>query len=414
MKPKANRIVALASGSRGDVQPLVLLLAYLAAGGWDVTLCGGLNIRPLAEAYHCPFVAMGQDCEAFIARAPDPTTRPVKATMALRDFIVKELEFQFDALPQVARDADLILAATFGFAGASVAQALKKPFGFVAYCPQALPSNDHPSLLVRSHRHSKAVNWLSWRFFKRVFDLSYGATLNAYRKKLHLPPVRDLWKHVLGEKVLLACDRELSALPSDVEQQCHQTGYLHLPPSGDLDAGLQAFISAGPKPVYVGFGSMTDGKPDKTTRIVIEAAKLAGRRVVLSSGLADLGKGQTLGTDGYMVGRVSHPRLFPEMAAVVHHGGSGTTATAARAGVPQVIVPHMTDQYYFAERLPRLGLGPEAIWKKNLTPQRLAAAISAAVSDDAIHKRCTALAGELAGHDSYATAEKVIEEHFIA
>jgi len=409
-----KKIVAVASGTRGDVQPAVSLLAYLGNRGWDVTICGGLNIRPLAETYHCPFVPMGQDCEAFVSRTPDPTRRPLKATKALKEYIINELELQFSKLPAIAINADLILAATFGFAGATVAEALKKPFGFISYCPQVLESKSYPALFVKNHRHSKAVNWLSWKFFNTMFNVSYRAVINKNRKRLGLPPVQDCWKHILGEKILLACDSEYSVLPSDIKQNYYHTGYLPISQNDDLDDDLLQFINSGSKPVYIGFGSMTAGDPEKTTRIVIEAAKLAGQRIVLSSGLANLGQDKELDQNCYVVGKSSHPLLFPKMAAIVHHGGSGTTATAARAGVPQVIIPHMTDQYYYAEQVPKLGLAPESIWRKNLTPQNLAAAIKIAVSDEIMIQKCKALAQKLADHDSYALAEKYIREHFTA
>ncbi len=409
-----KHIVAVASGSRGDVQPAVSLLSYLGSKDYEVTICGGLNIQALAEAYHCAFVPMGEDCEAFVSRAPDPTNQPIKATKALTDFVIREMALQFRKLPEIAINADLILAATFGFAGATVAEALKKPFGYISYCPQVLQSNEHPALFVRSHRHSKVVNWLSWKFFKKIFNLSYRAVINKNRKNLNLPPVQDCWNHVLGDKILLACDGEYSTVPADIKQKCFHAGYFPIPQYDDLDDVLLQFINSGSKPVYIGFGSMTAREPEKTTQIVIEAAKLAGQRTILSSGLANLGVDQEVDQNCYVVGKCSHPLLFPNVAAIVHHGGSGTTATAARAGVPQVIIPHMTDQYYFAEQVPKVGIAPESIWRKNLTSKNLAAAIKVAVSDEKMKQKCKTLAEKLADHDSYGLAEKYIRDNFMA
>ena len=87
--------------------------------------------------------------------------------------------------------------------------------------------------------------------------------------------------------------------------------------------------------------------------------------------------------------------------------------TAARAGVPQIIIPHMTDQYYFAEQVPKLGIASESIWRKNLTAKRLSTAIQSAVSDAGMRQCCQALAEKLDAHDSYALAEKYIREEFI-
>jgi len=108
-----------------------------------------------------------------------------------------------------------------------------------------------------------------------------------------------------------------------------------------------------------------------------------------------------------------HTLLFPKMAAIVHHGGSGTTATAAGAGIPQIIVPHMTDQYYVAEQVPSLGIAPASIWRKKLTPERLSTAIKTAVSNAEMKQKCRPLAEKLTSHDSYAPAEKHIREEFL-
>jgi UDP:flavonoid glycosyltransferase YjiC (YdhE family) len=173
------------------------------------------------------------------------------------------------------------------------------------------------------------------------------------------------------------------------------------------------FINSGKPPIYIGFGSMTASEPEKTTKIVTEAAKLADQRLVLSSGWAKLGKDNLVDKDYFVIGKISHNFLFPKMAAIIHHGGSGTTATAARAGVPQIIVPHMTDQFYFAEQVPKTGVAPESIWRKNLTPQNLAATIRSVVTNMEMKNKSEKLSNTLLNHDSFKLAEKYIRENFL-
>ena len=408
-----KRIVIVASGTRGDIQPAVALSSYLHSRNNDVLICGGLNIQELAEEHNCSFIPVGEDCEAFVDRAPDPTKQPLQATKALTNFVINEMKLQFDQLPTMARDADLILAVTFGFAGATVAELLNKPFGFIGFCPQILPSCEYPALFVKSHRHLKFTNRLSWNLHKKLFNFSYKAFINKNRKRFGLPPVSDCWDHVIGKKVLLACDKESSFVPPDVKQKCYQTGYLSMSQKSDIDDNLMKFFDSGPPPIYIGFGSMTASEPEKTTKIVTEAAKLADQRLVLSSGWAKLGTDNLVNKDCYVIGKISHNFLFPKMAAIIHHGGSGTTATAARAGVPQIIVPHMTDQFYFAEQVPKIGVAPESIWRKNLTPQNLAAAIRYVVTNKEMKNKSETLSNTLLNHDSFKLAEKYIREDFM-
>jgi UDP:flavonoid glycosyltransferase YjiC (YdhE family) len=405
-----KKIVVIASGTRGFVQPAVALSSYLRSRNYEVLICGGLNIQELAEEHNCPFIPIGKDNEEFVSRAPDPTKQPLRATKALTDFVIGEMKLQYDLLPEIASDADLILSVTFGLGGATVAEFLNKPFGYIGFCPQILPSDDHPALFVKSHRHAKLTNRLSWSFHKNLFNFSYKSFINAHRKKFGLLPVSDCWDHVIGNKVLLACDKEYSFVPPDVKQKCYQPGYLSIPQQSDMDDNLMAFINSGSTPIYIGFGSMTASEPEKTTRIVTEAARLADQRLVLSSGWAKLGTDNLFNEDCYIVGSIAHNFLFPKMAAIIHHGGSGTTATAARAGVPQIIIPHMTDQYYFAEQVPKIGVAAESICRKKLTPQNLAAAIKTVVVNGEMKSKSETLAKILQNHDSFELAEKYLRE----
>jgi len=127
-----------------------------------------------------------------------------------------------------------------------------------------------------------------------------------------------------------------------------------VPDARPLPAELEAFLAGGPPPVYVGFGSMP--APKDIARVAVDAIQAQGRRALLARGWADLGP--IADRDGCLVvGEVNQQALFRRVAAVVHHGGAGTTTTAARAGTPQVVVPQMADQPYFASRVADLGIG---------------------------------------------------------
>jgi len=161
-----------------------------------------------------------------------------------------------------------------------------------------------------------------------------------------------------------------------------------------LPRKLEGFLESGPPPVYLGFGSMTDPDPARTTQRLLDAITRLGCRALISKGWAGIGDGAL--PEGVMaIGAVSHASLFPRLAAVVHHGGAGTTHAAARAGVPQVIVAHVLDQFYFARRIHDLGVGPPAIPRARLTPERLAETLRATLDNDIVHERARALRAEL-------------------
>jgi len=139
---------------------------------------------------------------------------------------------------------------------------------------------------------------------------------------------------------------------------------------------------------------MPDPVPGRTTRLILEATERAGIRAIIGGGWAGLGQGP-LPEGVATVSEVSHPALFPRCAAVVHHGGAGTTTTAARAGVPQILVPHLLDQYYYAHRLWQLGVAPASIERGKLTAALLAGALGALADNEFVAERARALGEDL-------------------
>lgn len=405
------KVALVVSGTRGDVQPLIALALELKARGHDSTVIAPPENEHLANQYRCPFQALGANVEEFTINVPEPARHPVKATKALSEFLKKETLTQFRDLPDIIKDTDLILAATFVFGVHSIAEAYDIPYRFVAYCPQALPSGSYPHLAISNHRRSRWFNRSTWWLFSKLGNFTYAPIINQERKKLGLAPVKDVWNHLLGEHVFLASDPELGGIPSDIGMKVSQVGHMFLKQDEELDSELLAFLETGAPPVYVGFGSMRSDDPDRITRIVLEAARASRQRILLAPGWGNVSAIQD--EEQYHVIRtISHAKLFPYLAAVVHHGGAGTVATAARAGVSQVIVPHMSDQYYWANQVERLGIGPPAVWKSRLNAKKLGGAISKAVSDEAIQHRVRNLADMLRSKDGVSTMVNLIESEF--
>jgi UDP:flavonoid glycosyltransferase YjiC (YdhE family) len=183
------------------------------------------------------------------------------------------------------------------------------------------------------------------------------------------------------------------------------TGYWPLP-AGEAwrpPAGLEAFLALGGPVVSIGFGSMASEDPGGLTSLVRAAVRAAGVRAVLLAGWGGLGE-QSSGDELYSAPALPHDWLFPRVAAVVHHGGAGTTGAALRAGAPAVVVPFTMDQPFWASRVAALGVGPTPIPRRRLDPARLAAALRQAVEDGAMRARARALAGLLGAEDGVGEA----------
>jgi UDP:flavonoid glycosyltransferase YjiC (YdhE family) len=199
--------------------------------------------------------------------------------------------------------------------------------------------------------------------------------------------------------------------PKDWDDFMHVTGYWFLePPAGwEPPVDLMNFLQSGPPPIYIGFGSIPSSKPEETADLVMQALARTGQRGVLSSGWGGLKK-ETLPETVFMIGSMPHSWLLPQMAAVVHHGGVGTTAAGLRAGIPAIVTPFFGDQPFWAQRVYELGVGPRPIPRRRLTVERLSESIRSALSDRAMQARAASLGEFIRAENGIARAVAVIEQ----
>lgn len=363
-------------GSRGDVQPMLALSLALKARGHEVLLAGPPERARWAQSLECPYVPLGSDVMAFVEGGR--STRTPAAVLAFHRFLWGEIRQQFRVLPALIAGADLVVGASLCFGLASVAEAMKIRYRFIAFTPQLLPSGCHPCPVFKSQRLPKLINRAGWRVATSLDRLHTTRLINRYRRGLGLAPVRTANANYLGRKVIVASDGALAGIPPDITLNAIQTGYMHLrQPAPDLP-DLERFLNEGPTPIYAGFGSMPRADRAALMPLVVEAARIAGVRVVID-GFRETPVGIVSGKDVFPVYQYPHGALFPRMAAVIHHGGAGTTATAAASGVPQIIVPHILDQYFWGERVYRAGIGPRPLGR--LAARKLARSIHFCVSN---------------------------------
>jgi UDP:flavonoid glycosyltransferase YjiC (YdhE family) len=199
------------------------------------------------------------------------------------------------------------------------------------------------------------------------------------------------------------------APPPDWNDNIHVTGYWFLDSAEDWTApsALTDFLESGPPPVYIGFGSMGNRKPAETTDLVLDALRRIDQRAILLSGWGGLHE-TDLPDSVFMIDSVPHSWLFSRVAAIVHHGGAGTTAAALRSGSPSVIVPFFGDQPFWGRRVAELGVGPSPIPRQKLTAERLARAIRQALTDNEMRQRAAQLGSRIRLEDGIARAAAVI------
>jgi UDP:flavonoid glycosyltransferase YjiC (YdhE family) len=380
---------------------LALALA-LRAAGHSIVFAGPPENRSWIVSAGLRFAAIGEDFMAFSARHPD--IHRVGPMAPFLRFLRGLTRRQFSQMPPVFRGADRIVASSLTFAARSVAQALGIDYRFVAFCPQVFQSSRHPTVFFRRHGRSPFWNRFSWWIDGVVDRLLMRPVLNAARGAIGLPALREsTLDHILAEGTLLAADAPIAPLPPDVKKPVVRCGALHLASDDGLSSDLVRFIAEGSRPVFVGFGSMPRGGRGRLMDTVDRAARRCGRRFIVSQG-SERRITQSL----YSIGDVPFSKLFPHMRAVIHHGGAGTTATGALSGVPQIIVPHLLDQFYWAQRIHALGLGPEPLWRSRFSAPRLSDRVMTVLSDPHFTEAARTMARRLSPRQNLAAAVRAL------
>ena len=410
-------------GSRGDIQPYLALAVGLQQAGHWVTLVipsdftewirsYGVNVHPM----HLSFRELTQKQEVQTHLRGHNLVRQLQA---LRDAFAAFGAGVIDDCWEAAQAADFVV---LNFTTCMCVDTLSQrdiPMALVSLQPLFTPTHAFPTFML-PFRFSLGgrYNYLTYALYLRAGWPLAGGVLNHWRtSRLGLPPWRSaremlntfrdcgmLWLYGYSPRVL--------PKPTDWEDSHHVTGYWFLDPQPNWQppAELVRFLESGPPPVYVGFGSMSDKDPEHQTRLVLRALELAGQRGVLLTGWGAVARLPTSASVFY-VDDVPHSWLFPRMAAVVHHGGAGTTAAGLRAGVPSLITPFLLDQYAWADRVAKLGIGLRLADHRRLTAEKLAQAIHSAVADSALRARAAAFGESIRAEDGVAHAAEVIERH---
>ena len=392
------KIILATYGSRGDVQPMLALTLALQAEGHEVLLAAPPEKAGWAKQLGCPFYPLGSDVTAFIDDMENAhSLRPV---ISFVSFLRGELNTQFNLFPEIIARADLLIGSSLTFALSTLAESLGIPYRFIAFAPQMLPSGYHPFPAFKHQKFPYWYNRMTWRIARLLDRHNITRLINNHRRRLGLKLIRDAWGNILGQHVILASDSAISTVPPDIiEPAVTQTGYMHLYLPNQQLPELEAFLEAGPPPIYAGFGSMPIRDQIRNVSVIVEAARLAGQRAIISR-FWDAPSEFSNSNDLFFIQKYPHLNLFPKMAAVIHHGGAGTTATTAISGVPQIVVPHLLDQYYWGNQIYQSKLGPKPIWRSKLTSQKLATAIRECLANKQFRRKAREAAGIIKQQDS--------------
>lgn len=413
-------------GSTGDVHPLAALAGGLAAAGHEVTLAitgtertdyGSLARHlgiTIVEAGH-----IGEDAERLNAVGSRIFAErdPMKQFRIMNEELFEPcIGEMYEVAKGLAERNELLMGHFLCHPTQLAAERAALPYLTVTLNPSAIPSrhvapNPFPNL-------GGLFNGLLWRLAGGMLSGALLPSVNRLRRREGVAPFSDYrqaWESPLAN--LIAVSPQLVEAPPDWEVSQQLCGFFELPDDSagwTMPEGLTEFLHAGPPPIYLTFGSML-GAPrpsaelEAGSRLLVEAVRAAGCRAVVHSHW-DHVNGVVEDDAIYRIGRAPHQRIFPHCAAILHHGGAGTTHTALRAGRPSIVVPHLLDQFYWGERLRKLGVAPPMIKRDKATVERIAGAIRQVLDDPAMTERAETIAKHMAEEDGVRRAVRVIEE----
>ena len=410
------RIAIVTLGSRGDVQPYIALGKGLQARGHEVRLAAPENVASWVEAHGLAFHGMGMDIQELAQSADVKRAiagNPLKIGKVWRTVAVPMMRAALEAIWETGRDADVIVYHPKVVGAADVAEKT----GATPICASPIPMSPTRAfaapLIARDL--GGPLNRLSWAVF-RLMRAPLAGIVNAWRRDtLGLPkgPTFPPIGHRAGGLAIRLCAVSPAVVPrpQDWDADAHMTGYWFLDEGQDWqpDPALAAFLAAGPPPIYVGFGSMPVRDPETLARAIVEGTRRAGVRAILATGWGGLAAADVPDTV-HIIDGAPHDALFPRVAAVVHHGGAGTTAAGLRAGRPTLVCPLSVDQPFWGKRVARLGCGPPPLPLNRLTADRLAARLKDRVENPAVRAGAGAIAERLADEDGVGVAVSVIEK----
>ncbi|KAF7551808.1 hypothetical protein G7Z17_g4750 [Cylindrodendrum hubeiense] len=415
--PRLNIAIHIV-GSRGDVQPFIPIAQLLSSPpfGHRVRICTHPVFKDFVESQGIEFFSIGGDPEALMAyMVKNPGLLPNRESVKAGD-IGKRRKEMWDiihgcwrscieagngmgervtaAKVEAAEDlfiADAILANPPSMAHIHCAEKLGIPLHMVFTMPWSPTEKfSHPlASMTYGEADAAIANYLSFMMMELLTWQGLGDLINKFRTQiLHLDPISPLWGYQLLPRLRVPYSylwsQSLIPKPSDWGSHINVTGFsfLSLANSYTPPPDLVEFLESGPPPIYIGFGSIVVDDPLALTQLIFDAVEISGVRAIISKGWGSVGGGDDIPENVYLIGNCPHDWLFQRVAAVVHHGGAGTTAAGIAAGRPTVVVPFFGDQPFWGQMIARAGGGPSPVPFKEMTAESLATSIAFALKPE--------------------------------
>jgi len=412
-----KRIALLTYGTRGDVEPFLALALALARVGYEPRLAAPRPFQSLAATHGIPFVGLEGDPAAVSAALTDRAgLNPLAMMRFISEYIYPLAEAVFQQAAQACHDSDAVIHSfLMTDAGHHLAVERGIPDLSAQFFPAFSPTAAYPAPVFPDWPLGPVYRRLSHRLVTSAFRLGSEFMYRRLRRTRPGLPTLHRWSVDRQGRIeiplLLAYSPRLVPPPAELAAMARVTGYWVIEGRADWkpDPELASFLSQGPEPVFIGFGSMSSSKHQLRLQVCLDGLRDLDLRAILAGG-PGLPLPDNLPDTVHLVQDLPHQWLFPLVSAVVHHGGAGTTGAAARAGVPQVVIPFSADQGFWGRRAALAGIAPPPIPLRRLTASTFRQALDGAVHCAGIQARAQSLGEALRSEDGTAAAIELIRQ----
>lgn len=414
------KITIFAAGSQGDIQPCVALAKGLQQNGFQINLAAPTDFAEFVSKHGLEFSPLRGDVRNIMASETGRKfmekggQNPLQSIHTIRKMIAPVITEMVEDLYTACQNSDAMISlGVFSAFTTSISEALHIPLIHVEPTP-LLPTGSFPAPSWPIQKDlGKIHNYVSGLLMLYVVWFWYRPFVRDFRKKLKLPAYHgsDFIRGLKTTPMLSAYSQSIIPYPADWPETVNITGYFFLDTDDDWHPPpeLIQFLKSGKKPVYIGFGSMGGQEPEKLATIILGALEKSNQRGVLVTGWGGL-KTKLTSENIIVLDKAPHHWLFPQMAAVVHHGGAGTTAEVLRAGVPSVIVPFILDQPFWGSRIKALGVGSSPIPHKKLTVNNLSEAIMSVTTNSETKNRSRMISEIIHSENGVQNAVNLVRE----
>ena len=379
------KILLTSIGTYGDIVPILSYANHLKQIGHEVTICSTIDWEEFIKNNNHTFIALAFDFKKLTLENASVIGKAFKSFYHFKKQLNEINKIVFNSLHKIAQNYDLIIGAGVQFSAFSIAEANNIAYKHILHSPVWLNSPNYTPPIINKQFSNKLINNILWKLFIVGINSLMIKNINRQRQKMGLLKINNIY-YSLKKHLLISCDSNISKIP-DGNIFIKQIPYIYFENKTDLPTKIQTFLSCKTPVIYFGFGSMPSYKKIKLLEIIVNVVKKLKCKAIIQKGWSAMYTKNITKNILYIKEELPHEKLFKKLSLVVHHGGAGTVHNAARAGVVQLIIPHMLDQFYFGNIIYTKKIGAKPLQLNKLSEEKLYKSISSALNNQELKSK---------------------------